>query len=346
MRATSSVCSVTSRMGYDMRLTILETAAGFEHMSAMLGADISTELGLAELLRAEITARGTAPRAATLERIGRLIAPIAVIDPEPLARTCEALVREGDLVLAAGGVLAATPVRLIRLAGEVARVVSSLPTVDLRVALDVDVERRDLIRQVPWTAASEAAVAALGGVVLTPEKWAGLDRAPLADDAFLLRLDQRLAGSLSSSEFHGRDEPLEWRGWTWHEIRGAWRRDAANTPLWRAQSAWRGFVSAWTAGASPSTAQCFELAPDDAVRARFALSHRQGHPLAISVHSDAHAALLKIPGWLPRAEHRWLSLHAEPARDTEPGCWQVPAAVLPDVLALLKQRLGVAVEET
>lgn len=328
-----------------MRLTILDLPAGIEHMSAMLGADTSTELGLAELLRAEITARGTAPRGATLERIRRLVAPIAVIDPELLARTCEALVREGDLVLAAGGVLAATPVRLVRLAGDVARVVSSLPTVDLKVALGVEVERRGLVRKVPWTTAGETAVAALSGVVLSPEEWAGLDRAPLADDTFLLRLDQRLAGSLLSPERRGTDEPLAWRGWTWHESRGAWRSDAAETPLWRAKSTWRGFVSAWTAGASPAAAQCLELAPDDAVRARFALARRQGHPITISVHVDADAALVTIPGWLPRAEYRWLSLHAEPAGEATPASWRVPASVLPRVLDLLRQRLGVLVEE-
>lgn len=329
-----------------MRLTTLDIPAGLDHSSAMLGADPATELGLAELLRAEVTARGMAPRAATLERIHRLVASIVVIDLELLARTCEALVHEGDLVLASGGMLAATPVRLVRLPGEVARVVSSLPTQDLRVSLGVDVERRGLVRQVPWTATGEVAVAALGGVVLTPEEWAGLHRAPLADDTFLLRLDQRLAGSLSSSGLRGRDEPLEWRGWTWHETRGAWRRDAVDTPLWRAQSTWRGFVSAWSAGASPATAPCFELAPDDAVRARFALARRQGHPLTISVHTDGDTALLTIPGWLPRAEYRWLALHAAPARDAAPGFWHVPATVLPGVLDLLRQRLGVTVEET
>lgn len=329
-----------------MRLTLLDTSTGLDHTSAMLGVEPSTELGLAELLRAEVTARGTTPRFATLERIRRLVAPIVMIDHELLARTCEALVREGDLVLASGGLLAATPVRLVRLAGEVARVVSSLPTHDLRVALGVDVARRGLVRQVVYTETCEAALAALGGVALTPAQWAGLDRAPLADDDFLLRLDQRLAGSLSSSGLHGRDEPLEWRGWTWHETRGAWRRDAVDTPLWRAQSTWGGFVSAWSAGASPATAPYFELAPDDALRARFALARRQGHPLTLSVHTDSDAALLTIPGWLPRAEYRWLSLHATPARDAAPGCWHLPAAALPDVLDLLRQRLGVTVEET
>lgn len=329
-----------------MRLTLLDIPTGLDHTSAILGADPSSELGLAELLRTEVAARGTAPRAATLERIRRIVAPIVVVDLELLDRTCEALIREGDLVLATGGVLAATPIRVVRLAGEVARVVSSLPTHDLRVALGVDVERRGLVRQVARTGPCEAAVAALGGVALTPEQWAGLEQAPPADDTFLRRLDQRLEGSVSASRLRGRDEPLEWRGWTWHETGGAWRRDAVDTPLWRARSTWRGFISAWTAGASPATAPCFELAPDDALRARFALARRQGHPITISVHADTDAARLTIPGWLPRAEYRWLSLHAEPASAAVPGCWQVPAARLPRVLDLLRQRLGVTVEET
>lgn len=328
-----------------MRLTLLDPDAGLKDLSILLGVEPATNLGLAELLRAEVTARGMAPRAATLERVRRLVTPVSTIDPELLARTCDALVREGDLVLAAGGVLAATPLRLVHLAGGAARVGSSMPTHALRVALGAEVERRGLSRRVIWTGDCEAALAALGGVALTPAQWAGLDRAPVADDTFLQRLDQRLQCAASPPGWRVRDEPLEWRGWTWHENSLAWRRDAAETQLWRARGTWGGFVSAWSAGGSPATAPFFELPSDDAVRAQFGLARRAGHPLAVSVHAAADAVLLTIPGWLPRAEYRWLSLHADPALDAEPGCWHVPAADLPRVLDMLRQRLGVLVEE-
>jgi hypothetical protein len=319
-----------------MPLTLLEPDAGRKHLNTLLGVDPSTAPGLAELLRAEVTARGMTPRAAALARVHRLIAPVSTIDPELLARTCDALVREGDLVLATGGMLAATPLRLVRLEGT-ARVSSSLPTHTLQVALGVEVDRRGLGRRVVGTEEYEAALAAFGVVFLSPAQWAGLDRALLADDAFLQRLDQRL--QCAGSAYAG-DAALEWRGWTWHEQRWTWRRDA-RTPLWRARCNWGGFVSAWSAGASPATTPCFELPPEDGARARFALARRDGHPVVVSV----QAGLLTIPGWLPRAEYRWLSLHAEPALDAELGRWRVPAAELPRVLDMLRQRLGVLVEE-
>lgn len=322
-----------------MRLTLLEPDAGLRDLTALLGVDPTTGLGVAELLRAEVTARGTTPRAATLERIRRLLASVLTIDPELLARTCDALVREGDLILAAGGVLAATPLRLVRLGGA-ARVGSSLPTHALQAALGAEVERRGLGRRVIWTGDCEAAVESLRGIVMSPEQWSGLDRAPLADATFLQRLEQRLQCPGPAPGARVRDEPLEWRGWTWHDNKWAWRRDA-ETPLWRARSIWGGFVSAWSAGGSPATSSFFELPPDDGVRARFALARRDGHPIVVSTQAEH----LTLPGWLPRAEYRWLSLHAEPAMDLEPGRWRVPAPERARLLEMLRQRLGVIVEE-
>lgn len=326
-----------------MRLTLLSPDAGLADLSMWLGVEPASDLGLAELIRAEVTARGTTPRATALERVRRFVAPVANIDPKPLARTCDVLVREGDLVLGAGGRLAATPLRLVRL-GQIARVSSSLPTPALQAALGADVERRGLTRRVAWTDASQAALTALGGLALTLEQWAGLDRAPLADHGFLQRLDQRLQCAAAVPADHVQGEPVEWRGWTWHGDRWAWRRDAGSTPLWRAKTAW-GHLSAWTTGGSPGTTPFFELPPDDSARARFALARHDGRPLVVSVQIADDVACFSLPGWLPRAEYRWLSLLSEPGLDAGSGNWRVPASEFPRVRDLLVQRLGVIVED-
>ena len=101
----------------------------------------STE-ALSDLVRAEVHARKHASRAATLSRVARLLAQAAPLDEERLDEICDALEREGDLLLAPGGILYATPTRVVALKKN-ARVFSSIPTRVLAAALGWTSPRRE-----------------------------------------------------------------------------------------------------------------------------------------------------------------------------------------------------------
>lgn len=328
-----------------MPLAILDPGSAAAHLTEALGADWETDEGLCAMLRAEVHARGNVQRAVALDRVRRLIEPMANLDAERLASMCDALVREGDLVLAPGGVLWATPLRVVPVGSGGARLFGSVPNGPLARTLDTSITLRRASRSVRWSESMGTRIGAVGGRVVTSETWAGLEHAPVANDAFLERLDERLAWESAAGWSLERDGPLEWRGWVASGERPGWRRDATAASLWWARTAFRGHVRAWTAGdGSPSMARFIELGVDDADRARFALSRRAGAGAPVTVARGGGHAVLEVPTWLPRPEYRWLSLQAEPAGDeVQTTRWRVPTEAVNAVAATLADRLGLLV---
>lgn len=329
-----------------MALALLDPAAATERLHLHLGADPFSDEGLADVLRAEVHGRGWTQRAVALDRVRRLLQPAIDVDEPRLARICETLAREGDLMRAPGGVLAATPLRAVPLASGAARLYSSLPTKALASALGVPIQRRGAARWITWDVAHGDAVEGVGGRVITPEAWAGLDRTPIADGAFLDRLDERLAWEAEPAGSLERDEPLDWRGWVPNGDRPGWRRDAAGGRLWIARTAFRGDRRAWTQGdGSPATRPFVSLTADEADRARFAISRlAAASPVLRMEHADGHV-ILDVPGWLPRSEYRWLSLQAESAGDAGIVTrWRLASGAEVGVTRLLADRLGLLVE--
>lgn len=328
-----------------MTLTVLDPTTGAERLRQDLGAGPDSDEGLCALLRAEVHARGNALRAVTLERVVRRIEAVVEVDPERLAELCGTLVREGDLVRGPGGVLWATPLRAVPLLNGSARLFSSVPSSALTTILGAEPRAHGATRTVPWRAEMGVSVTANGGRVLSPDAWAGLEHAPLADDTYLARLDERLAWESEAPDSLERDGPLEWRGWVPDGERPGWRRDAPTAKLWWARTSW-GHRRAWTAGqGSPATVPFLLLRRDDADRATFALSRQADASPAVVVELVDGHAIVEIPAFLPRPEYRWVSLQCEHAGDSVQGVrWRVPADAVRDVTDMLARRLGLAVE--
>lgn len=330
-----------------MTPTLLDPTAARERLHQTLGAASETDEGLCALIRAEVHARGQAPRSGTIDRVARLVRPLVEVDVDRLGTLCDSLVREGDLVRGPGGVLWATPLRAVPLPAGVARLFSSLPTPVLERVLQRSPEALGATRTVVWEEALGTLVAEAGGRVLSPETWAGLDHTPHANGAFLKHLDERLEWEADPPASLERDGPLEWRGWAPDGDTPGWRRDAPGARLWWARTGLRGHRRAWTAGdGSPAGAPFIELSIDDADRARFSLSRTAGASPSLRVEVVDGHAMLEVP-WLPRPEYRWLSLQAESAGDaTQAMRWRLPSEALQTVTDLLAERLGLALETT
>ena len=293
-------------------------------------------------MRAEIHARKHAPRAATLSRVARLLAPAIALDEMRLDDACDALEREGDVMLNPGGILYATPTRVVAIATS-ARLFSSLPTRALAKALGRDLAAKGASRTITSVEGLHEAVHKLNGVIVTPEAWAGLDRASHADSAFLATLEQRLewqplgAGSLE------KDGELEWRTWQVTPEAARWRR-SNDGQLWWARTRFGGHHRAWTAGRSPAMSAFITLSPEDADRARFALSRNVATASVLRVERADKRATLELPGWLPRPEYRWLALHAAPVAESKGMRWEVSADSADAITKVLAERLGFTVE--
>lgn len=297
---------------------------------------------LCDLVRAEVHARQHAPRAVTLSRVARLLVPAISVDEQHLEDACDALEREGDVILNPGGILYATPTRVVALEDR-ARIFSSLPTRALSKGLEQDVVAQGASRMIRSLNGLAEAVDNLSGVMLSPEAWAGFERSPVADAAFLEKLDQRLewqelgAGSLE------KDGELEWRVWRVAPEGARWRRSDEGQ-LWWARTRFGGHHRVWTKGASPATSGFITLSHDEADRARFALSRQLESASLLSVERSGKYVTLKLPGWLPRPEYRWLSLHAAPVAESKGMSWEISAGAEALVSKVLTERLGLVAE--
>lgn len=305
------------------------------------GAPDSIE-ALCDLVRAEVHARKHAPRAATLSRVVRLLAPAITLDEKRLDEACEALEREGDVMLNPGGILYATPTRVVAIEKS-ARVFSSLPTRALAKALGRDVSAKGALRTSTSDDGLTEAVAKMSGMMVPPEAWAGLDHSPNADAAFLGKLDQRLEWQALGAGSLEKDGALDWRAWQVTPEGACWRRSNEGR-LWWARTRFGGHHRAWTGRASPATNPFIALSPDDADRARFALSRMVKAASVLRVERFGTRVTLEVPGWLPRPEYRWLSLHAVAVAESKGMRWDIPTDSENQITALLAERLGLVVE--
>ena len=224
-----------------------------------------------------------------------------------------------------------------------ARVFSSLPTRVLAKALGREVSAKGTSRTVASVDGLSEAVGKVSGVMVSPDVWAGLDRSPNADATFLAKLEQRLEWQALGAGSLEKDGLLEWRAWQVTADGARWRR-ASEGRLWWARTWFGGHHRAWTAGASPATSAFITLSPDDSDRARFALSREVALASLLRVERFGKRVTIEVPGWLPRSEYRWLSLHAAPVADGKGLRWEISADAEAQVTKVLTERLGLVVE--
>lgn len=325
-----------------MTLSIVNREDGAKRLAQLLGGPPSSIEALSDLVRGEVHARHHAPRAATLSRVARLLTPAVIVEGERLDEICDALEREGDVVLGPGGVLYATPTRVVALKSS-ARVFSSVPTRTLAAAVGREVSAKGATRTVASVDGLAEAVVKLGGAMVAPEAWAGLDRTPPADAAFLAKLEARREWQALGAGSLENDGALEWRTWQSTAEGMRWRRSNEGQ-LWWARTRFGGHYRAWTATGSPSTSPFVALSPDDADRARFALAREVVGASVLRIERSGKRVTMEVPGWLPRPEYRWLSLHAAPAPESKGMRWEVTSDDETQITKLLTERLGLVVE--
>ena len=332
-----------------MEIVLLTSSQAGPLLSDLIGRDPGSPDGIADLLRSEVSSRGRCPRHFAIGRVCRLVAPAVTLDPALVDDVCDDLERQGDVVLAEGAVLHPVPVRIVTLGDGVCRFVCTVPSRRLMEAVPGEWLQRGVRRDCRMKQPIATAAATLGGIVLTPEAWAGLNNAPIADASFIRCLDARLEAAPGPAGSLDHEEPLQWS--TCEVIAGGarWRgkaQDGVVAKLWRARHRWRRWIYAWTAGDAPSKQSFLSLHPDDGARAVYALGVAAGIFLRARVERSREHAVVTIPAWLPVAEYRYLSTCAESTATDTPGVhWTVPLSRFDAVSATLASRLGLRFDD-
>lgn len=337
-----------------MRLRVLSAPELREAVETSLGAPLHSDDGIAELLRAEVTARRACSRRALCDRTVVSLSVFGGSELERVDAVLEELVRRGD-VTAAGGMVASAPLRVVDIADGRLRVHSSVPTRTLaaepalaRMVAGVDRVCRVDAADDSW----RLAVSRLGGIALTPERWSLLDRVPPAGREWLDSLDLRLmGGGATAAGTAAPDATAEWRVFVPQGDFGArrrWRRADADPVgrLWRVRDARGWWVYAWTGGGAPDRVAWLRLSGDDAVRTSLSLDRIVGVKAKISTRHGPTGVEFSLDFFVPRAEYRWLTTMTDRVATEHGGVtYHCPAAVWPLVADTLSSRLGVIADD-
>lgn len=332
-----------------MRLKLTNPRDAFAAASVNSGASELDTVAVAELLRAELTARGNATRTMLVRRVQQIVSPLLALDRETILAVCSDLECAGDVNESPGGLLFATPLRAISVGPMEFRVVGSTPIALLQSKLPGTWTSHGVIRDCRIDRSTDeqwrAAIASEGGVIISPDTWAGFDTAPKADSEWLASLDARLALPLRPDSVRQRDASLSWKALLTGVDGVRWMAGDAQCKarLWRAWNEYGYWVFAWTEGGDPLTSACQPLTNDEAARSLFAIARTSDTPVVLEPRQQDGASEVTIPHWLPRAEYRYLSVFA--AARTRKGSettWSVPDDQLNKTLSVLRERLGVS----
>ena len=313
---------------------------------ASWGDDLDGDTAIAEALRAELWARRTVTRRPLCLRVAELMRLLREVEIDSVRRVLGDLERDGDVTVGDRGLLAAAPLRAVDLGSGSYLLAGGPETLRLQELLGCEVLARSGLRKVVGSdKALEGAIERVGGVVLTPERWAGLDRVPPADGAWLESLDGEYEHDARTVDSIPA-ECGDWRGYLPDAGSAAqrqrWKKsaDGVAARLWRSRHDAGYWVHVWTAGHQPSHGAHLRLTGDVACRAMFALDRAAGHPIQMRISSTDDAVVLDAGAMLPRAEYRYLITFGERSDGTALQ-YRFPEASWPQVSSMLVSRLGV-----
>jgi hypothetical protein len=210
------------------------------------------------------------------------------------------------------------------------------------------VERRESVRAIPITPGLESAIHRAGAVLIDRDVWAGTNRAPLADAAFLDSLEHRLRWEPKRAGSLERDEELDWRSPQLEGPRLRWhRKGLPEARLWKAKSRFGYTQWAWSAaGCTPADSDFVVLSHDEAWRAVFAAAKMGGASVQGTAEARPDGSVLLLPIPVPTPEYRYAGLVArQTVREANLLGWAVDASSAATLCAWLSERLGISWED-
>ena len=335
-------------------MTSIESITSFEavqFLQDLTGADPLHGEAVAELARHVISSRKRSGFHRLFRDIATLMSPVREVTPEEMRVVIEALEADGDIIIN-HGIVWVTPIRAIQLDELIFKFMSSLPTKRLIDLFPGDWSCHESTRTCkslqPWSMADQ--ITANGGILLSAEGWAGLDREPAADALWLSTLEQQLIDHPNLPDSADLETGRHKREWEWLQADGStlrWRRGEApaGIRIWRALKFNGYMLYALTQSGSPAVQPWLRLRRDDAHRTIFALARTaksNGWKIPVSISDRPDGAVLTIPPILPYAEYRYLTVLAMSRASEQSSIrWQFSFTRLPRILEILDSRLGI-----
>lgn len=336
-----------------MKLSLIRDNDLQQLLSQNIGCDSSAPDNLIiELLRSELAARGVSGRRSLCDRVIMLLESTAPVNRDCVNENLLALEKAGDINGGPNGQIAVTPLRAVKLAKNKYQLFGTVPqqqlvTLFAKSRLSVGLSRVLSLKGDDCEGFKDL-LSDIGGLELSPERWAGMDKISSADQSWLDGLNNRLImqpGPAGSFDQETRDE---WKVYLSDKTKllqkARWQKNDKGSKgnLWRIwhERGWPMYC--WTAGDSPELAEQIRLSNDEANRTMFALDRIKDAGISCKVTEKKSKTQIQIGGFLPNAEYRYLTTKGQfTGKDGDYFCFQFKTVIWHEVLELINERLGI-----
>jgi hypothetical protein len=331
-----------------MAIRAIAAADVRDRLVSALGGDVGSEEVVAECLRRELGALGSTTRRVLVDRVWARLQIIGVTEREEVVRLVQQLEASGDVTRGPGGRLAAGPLRAVAVREGAEYLIVGCCSLEelLGDGLEARALTRGGLRRLSIAPSErqtfETRVADLGGRVITSEQWSGCDREPIADAAWIDRLNARVlnlprpvpcAWERQQAYVPNQAEPIQFRRWKAASKVGS-------PALVRAKQPGGWFSYGWLVGDGESQS-LLELSKHEAMRTLFALDRAAGAPLELPSEKVEKGVVLSLTALLPYPEYRLIQSHGEQlAGAGYPLRFLVPLESWTPLARSLNERLG------
>lgn len=314
------------------------------------GENAALESVIADALRAEICARRIVTRRTLCNRVLELLQPIYQVQVDVVKTGLEELEYAGDITSGDNGQLAAAPLRAVQIDINQYLFVGGPDTKTLQKLVDCEINNSLVPRRATARDSSKVLtqLSVCNAKVLSPHRWSGLDRAPLADSAWLSDLDDELK-VIGKPGLALESNCDEWRVYTSEVVadgeRSRWSkpRNDDNGSLWRARHIRGYWLYVWTNQTHPMNGMHIPLTASDAHRSCFALDRVAGKSLTLEYERNRDEVHIQLPTLLPSQEYRYLITIGE-RNATSSYMITIPVSLLEQLVSLF-ERLGITLKE-
>ena len=335
-----------------MKISIIHEDVLLERIADIWGDDLSLPDLAAEMFRSELAARTISSRRALCNRVMGMLTSIRAVDLEDLKTQLFLMEKIGDVTSGPGGKVAAAPLRAVKVGADRYQLFG---TVDYRHLTSIFTqseitpgENRFLVPKNDDLEFFRQRIDLLGGLSLSPERWAGLDKIGAANTKWIQNLDERLENYPIAAGSLNRETNGEWRTYRPEKKdqpqNKRWAKDQGNGrgQLWRIwhQRGWP--IHVWTKGLSPEKAFFTRLTGEEASRAMFALDKATDMPIPYVVSEERGKTIFRLGGFLPGPEYRFLTTRGTySGKSGDYYCFQFDPGIWTETAKVLSERLGI-----
>lgn len=307
---------------------------------------------IAELLRSELAARRISGRRSLCDRIIILLESAGIVSRDQVKDVLFSLEKAGDISGGPKGRIAAAPLRAVKLAEKKYQLFGSIPHGQIAMLLHESKLTVGATRILTLKGDDRHEwnhiLSELGGIELSPERWAGLDKVGAADQNWLDGLNNRLLMESVSAGSFDQETRDEWKVYQPDKAKllqkARWHKDNQGEQgnLWRIwhERGWP--IYCWTAGDSPERVEQIRLSADEANRTMFALDRLNEASISCKITKKKKKTQIQIGGFLPNAEYRYLITKGKfIGKYGDYFCFQLNNAIWQEVSELMIERLGI-----